>query len=507
LEWATYENINKMYRLVYDEIVVAGVAEKLDAPVYCDRFNNIVDPESSDVVGSATNIRITDPSYIMFVDETGSSTNMKKDKSYNKRVIAEQGYGGNKEAISSDIRYTTMGFTSANGQPIMYCIIFSSESKRGIPSNWVTGIDITKIDSSFVGTTEERANEEVLIERIQQIGSVAGGGPRCTFKGIEVPCLVQYSGHGGITPHILTSCLRKMDELNLFPRVDGKKPFLLLDGHDSRYDFEFLSYIRQNQWCACIGLPYGTHLWQVGDSPAQNGSFKYFEAEYKDYLLREKRIRGLALCIKPTDIIPIVNYCWQQSFARVEGNMKAILERGWYPSNKALLTHPDVLRTKRNDTISELEVDTSTTTDGTNTTTTSAVAAIIQEMPEINTNFGTGPVMFEAACHKYRNHPDVMKRQREHQLLMYLTKQVDKATRKLTSGAAFYNDMLALHGDEVWNHQKKWRNQKNQKESSKRLAKKKLFWAKKDKCDEIRKRPRESWTVDQIIMLLTYKRL
>jgi hypothetical protein len=265
-----------------------------------------------------------------------------------------------------------------------------------------------------------------------------------------------------------------MDELNLFPRVDNKRPFLLLDGHDSCYDFEFLTYIRKNQWCCCIGLPYGTHLWQVGDSPAQNGSFKNFEQEYKDSLLREKRMRRLHLTIKPTDIIPIVNHCWNNSFAKVEGNQKAILERGWYPSNKNLLTVPEVLRTKKLDfegnlTISELENN--------NTT---IILPSKNEMPEINTNYGIGPVLFEAAVQTYRNHPDVLKRQRERQQLMDLTKKLDMATRKLTSGAAFYNDMLALHGEGVWNHQTKWRNEKRYKEDGKRLAKKKLFWAKKD---------------------------
>jgi hypothetical protein len=42
-----------------------------------------------------------------------------------------------------------------------------------------------------------------------------------------------------------------------------------------------------------------------------------------------------------------VNYAWQRSFAMVKSNAKAILEQGWYPANRALLTHPDVVRTKK----------------------------------------------------------------------------------------------------------------------------------------------------------------
>jgi hypothetical protein len=34
-----------------------------------------------------------------------------------------------------------------------------------------------------------------------------------------------------------------MDELNLFPRDDGVKPFLLLDGHGSHLELAFLQYV------------------------------------------------------------------------------------------------------------------------------------------------------------------------------------------------------------------------------------------------------------------------
>jgi hypothetical protein len=260
-----------MYYLVYKEILLAGIAVELEEPVYFDKYNKILDYQTDEAYGCPSRLRITDPSYMLVDDETGSSTNMKKDKTYNEKVIAEHGFSGSKEAISSDLRYTTMGFTSGDGKPIMCCIIFSSESQRGIPKNWITGIDITKISIDFVIPD----NDIDLISSIKDVGSIAGGGPRCRFRDVDVPCMVQYSSHGGITGKLLTNCLRKMDELKLFPRVDNKLPFLLVDGHDSRYDKEFLEYIHgeDHMWCCCIGLPYGTHLWHVGDSPAQNGNF------------------------------------------------------------------------------------------------------------------------------------------------------------------------------------------------------------------------------------------
>jgi hypothetical protein len=498
LEWATFPNIQEMYGLVYAEMVLAGVAIKLPSPVSFDRLNNIVEPGDAASFGVQSDVLVTDPSYMVFVNETGSTTNMKKDKTYGKKVIAEQGYSGATPAISTDIRYTTMGFTAATGEPVMCCIIFSSESTKGIPNSWVTGIDKTKIDASFAIPEDE----EELIEKVKESGSFAGGGPICKFRGVDVPCFVQYSPHGGITPLILTGCLRRMDELKLFPRVDGKRPFLLLDGHDSRFDLRYLNYIRDEEhpWFCCIGLPYGSHLWQVGDSPAQNGSYKNYEQEFKDTLLRERGIQGLPLAAKPTDIVPTVNYTWNKSYAVVQNNKKAIYERGWYPANKALLNHPDVLRTKKVSDDSNLTV-------GLDAGMSETMGCAEASRLVINPNHGMAAVLFNAAVNEQRNNPEAMKRKQESYELGLLTKEIDQATRKLTSGVAFCNDMVALHSDNFWDRQNKWMNEKKTKENNKKTTAKKAFWAKKDKCDEIRKRPRETWSINNIQMLLTYKKL
>ena len=86
----------------------------------------------------------------------------------------------------------------------------------------------------------------------------------------------QWSESGGITPTILTNVLRYMDSIELFAREDGKIPFLLLDAHGSRLTLEFLRYVNDpsHKWCVCIGVPYGTSLWQVADSEELNASFQ-----------------------------------------------------------------------------------------------------------------------------------------------------------------------------------------------------------------------------------------
>jgi hypothetical protein len=53
----------------------------------------------------------------------------------------------------------------------------------------------------------------------------------------------------------------------------------------------------------------------------------------------------MGLEILPTDIILMVNYTWAGSFDNTMTNIKAILERGWYPLNRMLLLHPEIRKT------------------------------------------------------------------------------------------------------------------------------------------------------------------
>ena len=46
------------------------------------------------------------------------------------------------------------------------------------------------------------------------------------------------------------------------------------------------------------------------------------------------------LTIHSHNIIGIVNYAWERSFARVKSNKKAVAERRWFPYNHNLMTNP-----------------------------------------------------------------------------------------------------------------------------------------------------------------------
>ena len=181
-------------------------------------------------------------------------------------------------------------------------------------------------------------------------GKLFPGGPKCVFKGKEVPCFVRFCDKGGMSGEILKEIFETLDDLELFKkdREEGKIPFMLLDGHQSRFDLDFLRYINTypHRWNVCIGVPYGTAFWQVGDSSKQNGCFNINLSQVKAAML-QTRIDELnhAMQLARTDIIPLVNQSFFSSFGNRLTNKKALAERGWNPYNRNLLLDPTVWAT------------------------------------------------------------------------------------------------------------------------------------------------------------------
>ena len=166
------------------------------------------------------------------------------------------------------------------------------------------------------------------------------------YRGKKVPALVQWHESANITSEILVDILKTLDKLELIPRNEGVKPFILLDGHRSRLELPFLRYVNDpdDHWIACIGVPYGTALWQVSEE--QNGSFNMSMTREKQNLLEFKDTIGLQNNgIKDTDLMSLVNRAWAKSFTRINKNRNAISDRGWNPLNKALLLEPSLRST------------------------------------------------------------------------------------------------------------------------------------------------------------------
>ena len=99
-------------------------------------------------------------------------------------------------------------------------------------------------------------------------------GPTCQVGDMNVPCFVGHSESGSISSELLAAMLKHMDDCQVFDCTDGIPPFLLLDGHGSRFELPFLEYANDaaHIWKVRIGVPYGMNIWQVGDSAEQNGS-------------------------------------------------------------------------------------------------------------------------------------------------------------------------------------------------------------------------------------------
>jgi hypothetical protein len=121
-----------------------------------------------------------------------------------------------------------------------------------------------------------------------------------------------------------------MDSFEVFDRAAGEKPLLLLDGHHSRMDLEFLEYVNDDKhpWNVNIGVPYGTHIWQVADSSQDNGLFKLKPVETKREYNKLKGLESLTM----SDIVPLVNTAFDSSFRLAHNTRTAIKERGWGPA-------------------------------------------------------------------------------------------------------------------------------------------------------------------------------
>ena len=84
----------------------------------------------------------------------------------------------------------------------------------------------------------------------------------------------------------------------------------MLDGHGSRLELPFLQYINtpRDHWVVCIAVPYGTALWQVGDSKEQNGSFNIAMYRAKKDLLEKKDQLGMHDDgLVDTDLMSLIN--------------------------------------------------------------------------------------------------------------------------------------------------------------------------------------------------------
>jgi len=151
---------------------------------------------------------------------------------------------------------------------------------------------------------------------------------------------------GGITGEILVRILKEFDTRDLFLRVNGKMPMIVIDGHQSRVDPAFSAYINNpvHLWKVCLGVPYATSLWKVGNASEQNGAAKTEWYREKAIFVSYKSTHHLPCKIDACDCIPLVNKIFHKCYGNIASNKKATADRGWYPANRALVEHPSLAR-------------------------------------------------------------------------------------------------------------------------------------------------------------------
>ena len=311
--FTTYLNFCDMYHHIEQVLLKSNIAIKLDHPVPMDMNGNIVSDENQGY-GFNVQIKITRPEMGLLLDECGCNLSQEYDNNYGNELYLTGKNDKAYQSISTKYNhFTFIGITLMNGQPLMCVVIVTGKSMDPLVEMGVDLSLLPHLDISLGDVTDEGVSDEImeLLKNHCGEGKLFPGLPSCEYKGVRVPGYITYSEGGGITASILTDIFRRLDYLKLFDqdRTNGFTPFVLLDGHGSRFDIEFLEYINNpsHRWNVCLGVPYGTALWQVADSSQQHGLFKMLLNKAKRNLFQRRMNSCLQdLHIVKSDIVPLV---------------------------------------------------------------------------------------------------------------------------------------------------------------------------------------------------------
>ena len=355
--WTTYLNFRDMYLHIKDVMINdSKIAEKLPEPIWVDRYGKKL-PSEEGASGCKTDLKITRPDMVIMFDEVGCDLSQEGDHiKGGEKYMCSPDEVPYKSSASKNCHFTTLGLTRLDGEPLM-CVTIIAGKKREVTVE--TGIDWSKLISINDDDIKDMDEYSFLKSHFGE-GKLLPGGPTCNFNGVDVPAFVTFSESGGINSDILCEIFKRIDNLELYKkdREKGYIPFCLLDGHNSRFDIDFLKYINdpKTKWNVCIGVPYSTSLWQVGDSSQQNGTYKMTISDEKKNLF-DVRLSDFQqdMHLIRSDIMVLVTKAFIKGFMNVENNKKAISDRGWYPYTMNLLLDP-ILRATMTEEMIQWEI-------------------------------------------------------------------------------------------------------------------------------------------------------
>jgi hypothetical protein len=228
-----------MYDKITDQLVDAGLTIINDPPVHYSKDGRMVRCDASEeAYSNKYTIKINFPEYCLIADELGGNISQKGNRHWGgAKYLYAKGSVLRKTTSNQDKHFTLLGFTALMGEPAIYCIIFA----RTIQNPHIeASIDFTK---NLIGDVDNSRFFETNFNK----GKLFPAGSECAFRGKKVPYFVRWSEKGSITSTILTDILREFDCRNIFDRSNEHIPFLLLDGHGSWTEYEFLEYINNSK--------------------------------------------------------------------------------------------------------------------------------------------------------------------------------------------------------------------------------------------------------------------
>ena len=178
--WTTYANFVNMYDQCIDQMVRVGVAKKRDKAVWMDKSGNVVRDESH-AFGCKVTHDLIHPDWCLVGDEVGGNISMKGDGHVGGRLyLTAKGKTASRKASKADRRFTLIGLTSLNGQPVM-CIVIIQGAKENRAVE--VGIDIS------VQPDGNPSDADFFLKNAGP-GKYFPGGPVCHFRGKDVPTLI-----------------------------------------------------------------------------------------------------------------------------------------------------------------------------------------------------------------------------------------------------------------------------------------------------------------------------
>ena len=173
--------------------------------------------------------KITSPDMILVMDEVGADTSQKGDGAVgNEKFVCARGSTPKEKCARKAKHWTLIGLPALDGSPVMCVIIYAGKERNPLME---TGMDM------FAPVIGEAGDPNFFEDNCGK-GKLYPGCPTCMFKEKFVPTLVRWTPKGSVTGDILVEIVKTLDVLEIYAedRRKVKTPFILLDGHGSRWE-------------------------------------------------------------------------------------------------------------------------------------------------------------------------------------------------------------------------------------------------------------------------------